>query len=162
MLDEKVVAFATDAEAIRKSAAVWEILEGPIGESGIGDNDAEMAGAVGFILGGCLQPALFGKANHQARLVILMGGMAQDGGGCDGIAGNFGGQKVAVVEAEAIVGFLPEVGSGVGRNEETRAGGVDAPHRWRVHPLEKRVKRAAVEGIHRSSRWRHRFAPTSS
>src|SRR3984957_1080676 len=156
---KKITALPPEAEAVRKSVAVREILEGPIREAGVRNDGAEMAGSFGFKLSRCLQPAFGGKAYHQARLVVLMGGMTKDGCRRNGVAVNLGVQEVTVIRAEAIVSLLPEVGWGIRLKQKTRAGAVNAPCRWRVHPLEKRVKRRAIESFIQQ-RVRHRFAPT--
>ncbi len=159
VLYKKVLAFPPDAEAVRQRIAVREILEGPIRKSGVRNHGAEMAWAFGFKLSRCLQPAFGGKAHHQARLIVLMGGMTNDICRRNGVAVNFGEQEVAVIHAEAIVSLLPEVGGGIRLKQQTRARAVNVPRRWRVHPLEKRVKRLAIESFNQQ-RVRHRFAPT--
>ena len=159
VLHEKVMAFAPDAQAIRERLAVRKILEGPIREAGIRNDSAEVAGAFGFILSGCLQPAFGGKAHHQASLIVSMDGVTKEGCRGNRVALHFGVQEVAGIHAEAIVSFLPEVCEGIRRQQEARVGAVNAPRRWRVHPPEKRVKRLAIESFIQQL-VRHSFAPT--
>jgi len=143
MLCGKVSTFAPYPKA-NPIHALRHVLHRPIGPAAVGDYDAEPVGTVRLELHGSFEPTVRREAHDEPCLVVLVDRVKTHGRGEGEIAHiPFAKEAMAVVDAETVMGSLPEIRPSACRNDKPRI--TDFVARRRIPPTQARGNRGPRE-----------------